>query len=548
MKSIFLICSCLSLLLTKCKLQVQNINIETFQKQLPVLINKEANEILKIRVTKYDGFPLTVEKLKISTVGTTDLNDLESISVFYTADKERFSTESIFAKSSSLLDEMIFEGKQTIEKDTNYFWLSYKLKKSANLLNSVDGNCTSIITNSGEVQVALGSTTTNIVQQLGVAVRQNKQDNVHTYRIPGLTTTNKGTLLATYDVRREMGRDLQGNIDIGLSRSLDGGQNWESMQIVLDMKTWGGLPEKFNGVSDANILVDRTNNDIYITGLWMHGVINSKGKWLDGLNENSKDWNHQWKTKGSQPGLGVKQTCQFLITKSTDDGKTWSEPVNLTEICKDPKWWLWAPAPGHGITLKDGTILFPTQGRDENGKTFSNITYSKDHGITWKTSKVAYQNTTECMAVELLDGSILLNMRDNRNHKEKGEKNGRAITMTYDLGKTWTEHPTSHAALIESVCMASIHRHNYKDKKGEAKSILLFSNPNSKFKRHKQTIKVSFDDGSTWPEKYWLELDAGIGRGYSCLTSVDENTIGILYEGSQSQMTFQKILLSEFLN
>ena len=425
MKSIFLICSCLSLLLTKCKSQVQNINIETFQKQLPVLINKEANEILKIRVTKYDGFPLTVEKLKISTVGTTDLNDLESISVFYTADKERFSTESIFAKSSSLSDEMIFEGKQTIEKDTSFFWLSYKLKKSANLLNSVDGNCTSIITNSGELQVALGSTTTNIVQQLGVAVRQNKQDNVHTYRIPGLTTTNKGTLLATYDVRREMGRDLQGNIDIGLSRSLDGGQNWESMQIVLDMKTWGGLPEKFNGVSDANILVDRTNNDIYITGLWMHGVINSKGKWLDGLNENSKDWNHQWKTKGSQPGLGVKQTCQFLIIKSTDDGKTWSEPVNLTEICKDPKWWLWAPAPGHGITLKDGTILFPTQGRDENGKTFSNITYSKDHGITWKTSKVAYQNTTECMAVELLDGSILLNMRDNRNHKEKGEKNGR---------------------------------------------------------------------------------------------------------------------------
>tara|TARA_B110000263_G_C15309088_1_gene512030 strand:- start:520 stop:1773 length:1254 start_codon:yes stop_codon:yes gene_type:complete len=416
------------------------------------------------------------------------------------------------------------------------------------LANSVDGNCTSIITNSGEVHVASGSIVTNIAQQLGVAVRQHKQDNVHTYRIPGLTTTNKGTLLATYDVRRELGRDLQGHMDIGLSRSLDGGQNREPMQIVLDMKTWGGLPEKFNGVSDANILVDRTNNDIYIAGLWMHGVINAEGKWLDGLNENSKDWNHQWKTKGSQPGLGVKQTSQFLIIKSTDDGKTWGEPVNLTEMCKDPKWWLWAPAPGHGITLKDGTLVFPTQGRDENGKTFSNITYSKDHGITWKTSNVAYQNTTECMAVELLDGSILLNMRDNRNRKEKGEKNGRAITVTYDLGETWTEQTTSHGALIESFCMASIHRHNYKDKMGEKKSILLFSNPNSKYKRHKQTIKVSFDDGLTWPEKYWMELDAGRGKGYSCLTSIDENTIGILYEGSQAQMTFQKILLSEFLN
>jgi sialidase-1 len=61
-------------------------------------------------------------------------------------------------------------------------------------------------------------------------------------------------------------------------------------------------------------------------------------------------------------------------------------------------------------------------------------------------------------------------------------------------------------------------------------------------------IKVSFDDGKTWPEKYWMELDAGRGAGYSCLTSIDENTIGILYEGSQAQMTFQKLAIDELIN
>src|SRR5690606_2923526 len=127
-----------------------------------------------------------------------------------------------------------------------------------------------------------------------------------------------------------------------------------------------------------------------------------------GLENNSKAWNHQWKNKGSQPGFGVKQTSQFLITKSTDDGRTWSDPINLTKMCKDPKWWLWAPARGHGITLHDGTLVFPTQGRDQTGLPFSTITYSKDGGTTWKATNPAAHNTTENMAVELGDGSIML--------------------------------------------------------------------------------------------------------------------------------------------
>ena len=149
------------------------------------------------------------------------------------------------------------------------------------------------------------------------------------------------------------------------------------------------------------------------------------------------------------------------------------------------------------------------------------------------------------MAVELSNGDIMLNIRDNRNRENKSESNGRKIMISGDLGETWTEHPTSNSVLIEPTCMASIHRHDYMNVKGGKESILLFSNPNSKYKRVKQTIKVSFDDGKTWPEEYWMELDEGRGAGYSCISSVDNDHIGILYEGSQAHMTFQKININE---
>ena len=84
----------------------------------------------------------------------------------------------------------------------------------------------------------------------------------------------------------DLTRDLQGNIDIALHRSFDKGLTWQPIQTVLDMGEWGGLPQKFNGVSDACILVDKNTNDIYIAGLWMHGALDDNGKWIEGLNEN----------------------------------------------------------------------------------------------------------------------------------------------------------------------------------------------------------------------------------------------------------------------
>jgi sialidase-1 len=349
--------------------------------------------------------------------------------------------------------------------------------------------------------------------------------------------------LAIFDARYESARDLQGHMDIALHRSRDGGHTWEPLQVVLDRGEWGGLPEKYNGVSDACILVDDHTGDIYVAGLWMHGVLDREtGHWVEGMTADSTRWIHQWQAKGSQPGYGVKETSQFLITKSSDDGLTWSEPVNITRAKKEA-WWLFAPAPGRGITLKDGTLVFPTQGRDENGLSFSNITWSNDGGKTWITGNPATKNTTECAVVELGNGELMLNMRDNRNRGNE-EVNGRSVFITHDLGETWAEHPTSRKALIEPTCMGSLHKHHYTEN-GEEKSLLLFVNPASATRRNNITLKVSYDEGNSWPEEKAILLDAYSGRGYSCITSVNDSTIGILYESSQADMVFQTVQLKE---
>ena len=140
----------------------------------------------------------------------------------------------------------------------------------------------------------------------------------------------------------------------------------------------------------------------------------------------------------------------------------------------------------------------------------------------------------------------MLNMRANENKKRLGNDNGRAIAVTSNLGKSWKNHPTSRSILNEPVCMACIHKHNYM-LDGKSESVLLFSNPNTKSGRDHLTIKLSFDEGLTWPEKYWILLDEWNSAGYSCITSIDENYIGILYEGSGAQMVFQKIDLRKVL-
>lgn len=516
--------------------------------KIPVLKGKENNPVIRLKIELNEA--ATLQQIELVIKGTIPLVDILNVKLFALGPDSSFKkpeamgNHTLFATiEAPLKQKSILSGNLPLQKGNNYFWLTVTLSPDADAAAFLNINASSAILNNGTLKIKPDGYS----NRLGIVVRQHNQDQVHTYRIPGLATATDGTLLGIYDVRYDSGRDLQGNMDIGLSRSLDKGKTWLPMQIVMDMGTWGNLPEKFNGVSDANILVDKKTGHIFIAGLWMYGVINEQGKWLEGLTKQSKDWNHQWKTRGSQPGFGPKQTAQFLIVKSTDNGETWSKPINLTKMCKSEDWWLWAPAPGQGITMKDGTLVFPTQGRDANGKAFSNITYSKDAGNTWRTSNPATQeSTTENMVVELTDGTLMLNMRSNANSKDTSNTNGRAIAVTKNLGQDWAIHATSHSALPEPTCMASIIRHDFVQN-GKNRSVLLFSNPDSRTDRKNMSIKISYDDGKTWSANKKILLDEERSRGYSCLTSIDNNTIGILYESSQADMVFQTIKLNELL-
>ena len=543
----------LLLLIATNNIWAQDYNVTQKYFTIPIVKQKSFIALVRLRVNvaEKDSLNTFLHQIKVSTKGSTNSSDILSIKAYSNTDSNYLSEgkvlQSVFfsSKEYSKVDTLLLNGNLRLKPHTNFIWVGVVLKPSAEIGNKIELSVISTEINNYSILVPFQK----IIQpsRIATAVRMFMQDNVHTSRIPGIATAKNGDLLATFDARYNAGRDLQGDIDIALCRSTDSGNTWLPMQKVIDMGTWGGLPEKFNGVSDAAILVDDKTGAIFIAGLWMHGVLDDNGKWIEGLTDTSKVWNHQWRNKGSQPGFLPTQTAQFLLVKSVDNGKTWSIPVNITKMCKREEWWLFAPAPGRGFTLNNGILVFPTQGRDKDGKPFSNITYSKDGGKTWETSEpAASESTSECAGVQLSDGTIMLNMRTNANKGLEGVGNGRTVVTTADLGKTWKVHQTSRSALPEPVCMASLYKHQYL-KNGKKKSVLLFVNPNSKVTRNHITLKVSFDDGNTWPSDKHILLDELNGAGYSCITSIDNDTIGIIYEGSQAQLIFQKINLKQII-
>ena len=501
-----------------------NMDLTARQPILPVLAKKERNKVQEINVKVQDStVSKTIRSFEFATEGTTELSDIDKVSLLY-AESGKFEEARELVSLKKITGRFTLSTSQSLSPGDNHFWLSMSLKGTPDLSHTAGVQLVSIKMKDG-LTVKPKTAKNPRPQRIGIALRQRGEDNVDTYRIPGLATTNTGTLIGVYDVRWNDPVDLQENIDVGMSRSTDGGRTWEPMKIIMDMGEYGGLPEDQNGIGDPAVLVDRNTNTIWVAALWLHGYPGQRA------------WN------ASEPGLLPNKTGQLMLVKSEDDGITWSAPINITQQIKKTEWQLFFDGPGMGITMKDGTLVFAAQFKDGDRVPHSTIIYSKNGGKDWSVGTGAKSETTEAQVVELPDGSLMLNMRDDRNRADRKDSlNGRSVAITKDLGKTWTEHPTSRKALIEPNCMASI----IADDRPGKEQLLFFSNPDSKARRDHITIKTSFDGGMTWPKENQLELYEDDTYGYSCLTLVDENHIGILYEGVK-ELYFEKIALDELL-
>jgi sialidase-1 len=315
------------------------------------------------------------------------------------------------------------------------------------------------------------------------AVFTSGENGYHTYRIPALLVGPKGTLLAFCEARKTGAGDA-GKIDLVLRRSSDGGKTWGPMQIVWE--------DGDNTCGNPCPVVDRSTGTIWL--LLTHN-----------LGEDTEAKIQGGTSKGSRT---------VWVCKSGDDGATWSKPVEITKDVKAPDWAWYATGPGVGVQLRSGRLIVPCDNKVAKTRVLqSHVIYSDDHGSTWKLGGVVGPDCNECQAVELADGSLLLNMRSYRG------KNRRLVAVSKDGGVTFTK-PAEDAALIEPVCQASILR------APGATGGILFSNPAS-VKREKMTVRLSADEGKTWTAARRLHDGPS---AYSCLAALPDGSIGCLYE------------------
>jgi len=323
------------------------------------------------------------------------------------------------------------------------------------------------------------------------------------YRIPGIVVTDKGTVLAYCEARRNSRSDW-GEIEVHLRRSTDGGVSWSPPQRIAHHG------ERIPGSSGkaADDEQQTVNNPVAIVD----------------------------RISGSVEFLYCVNYARCFSIRSLDDGVTWSAPVEITATFEafrpQCNWKVLATGPGHGIQLRSGRLIVPVWlayggVRDHHPSVTATI-YSDDHGVTWQAGVVAIPDTAEfndpneTIAAELSDGRVLPVARS------ESSPNRKLLLTSPDGASNWTA-PRFHQQLLEPICMAGLLAVPGRP------GTLLFSNPatvgtddqgrerpNSRGKRENLTIRLSTDDGATWPASRVLEPGKS---AYSDLAALPDGTV-----------------------
>ncbi|QIF01537.1 sialidase family protein [Roseimicrobium sp. ORNL1] len=331
------------------------------------------------------------------------------------------------------------------------------------------------------------------------------------YRIPGIVVTTKGTVLAYSEARRKAGSDW-GEIEVHLRRSTDGGKTWSAPQhIAHSGERIEGNPHKHDeeGAKEQTV-----NNPV--------AIVDRDGKTIH--------------------FLYCINYARCFYMRSTDDGLTFSKPVEITSAFEAfrPKcpWNVLATGPGHGIQIKSGRLVVPVwlaygKKPGDHAPSMAGTIYSADGGTTWKAGEIPLpnegelKNPNETSVAELSDGRVMLNTRS------VSKVSRRLVTTSADGATGWSK-PVFDDALWEPICMGGLVA--YPKKPGT----LIFSNPHSlevdaegkpipggRGKRRNLSIKISYDDGRTWPVNRTLEEGPS---AYSDLAVLPDGTILCFYE------------------
>ena len=330
------------------------------------------------------------------------------------------------------------------------------------------------------------------------------RDGYHTYRIPAIIETAGGTLLAFCEGRKSSRSD-HGDVDLVMKRSTDGGRSWSEMQLVHEE----GGDERIT-IGNPCPVLDKSTGTV----------------WLTLCRDNN----------------------QLLVLSSTDDGASWSKPRDITATTKGKDWGWVATGPGVGIQLErgdhKGRLVIPCDHSiqlDDKRVMRSHIMFSDDHGETWKLGGTLDLHTDECQVVELLDGRLMINMRNywGRAGGRAERDRMRAVATSSDGGATWSEL-SFDKTLIEPICQASFLRLPASSK--DAPAGLLFSNPASRQERSRLSVRFSPDEGRSWPVSQLLHEGPS---AYSCLVVASDGVIGCIYEGGDKG-AYEKIIFTRF--
>lgn len=334
-------------------------------------------------------------------------------------------------------------------------------------------------------------------------------EGISRYRIPGMVVTSKGTVLAYCEGRRNGSSDW-GEIEVRLRRSSDGGRTWgPSIHVAHHGERIEGNPKKKTGGEREQTV----NNPVAIFD----------------------------RQTGAIEMLYCVNYARCFSIRSTDDGATWSRPVEITAAFEPFRakydWKVIATGPGHGIQLKSGRLVVPiwlAYGKTgDHAPSACGTIFSDDHGKSWKAGEISVPNTNpwgnpnESILAELSGGRVLMVSRN------VSGANRKIVTTSADGAAGWTK-PEFHRQLLEPVCMAGLAAVLGKP------GWLLFTCPESvardssgkeipagRGKRRNLSVRLSRDDGQSWTEAKTLEPGPS---AYSDLAVLADGTIVCLCE------------------